>query len=183
MTHTLYLVRHATPDWSRTDLPYHLPPGPPLTAQGEAEAVETAAFLRTAGLRAVFTSPLERCQRTADIISGVCGLTPQVHPALAEMHPGEGLEVTLARVWPLWEMLTAPEANPAPVALVTHGGPTRAVLEKLGADPALLERYRRVFDRGNPVPPAGVWRVHRTETGWSAGLHFTPAAYRKLWML
>lgn len=182
MTHTLYLIRHATPDWSRTDIPYHLPPGPPLVPQGEAEAVETAAFLQPVGLQAVFTSPLERCRRTADIIGGVCGLTAQVHPALAEIHPGEGLSATLARLWPLWETLTAPHA-PGPVALVTHGGPTRALLEKLGTEAAVLERYRRVFDRGNPTPPAGVWQIQRQPEGWATALHFTPAAYRKLWML
>jgi drug/metabolite transporter (DMT)-like permease len=27
----IYLIRHATPDWSRTDIPYFTPPGPPLT--------------------------------------------------------------------------------------------------------------------------------------------------------
>jgi broad specificity phosphatase PhoE len=34
----IYFIRHATPDRRRTDLSYHTPPGPPLTAQGEHEA-------------------------------------------------------------------------------------------------------------------------------------------------
>ena len=40
MLPTVYLVRHATPDWSLKDIPYHLPPGPPLTSVGDKEAAE-----------------------------------------------------------------------------------------------------------------------------------------------
>ena len=67
MIPTIYLIRHATPDWSRTDLVYHLPPGPPLTAQGEAEAAKLGDFLRDMDVRHIFTSPLVRCLRTAEI--------------------------------------------------------------------------------------------------------------------
>ena len=65
-TPIIYLARHATPDWSRTDLPYHLLPGPPLVPQGEAEAAELGRFLREAGVSRLYTSPLERARRTAE---------------------------------------------------------------------------------------------------------------------
>ena len=45
MPQQIYLIRHATPDWTRKDIPYHLPPGPPLIEQGLAEAQALAAFL------------------------------------------------------------------------------------------------------------------------------------------
>ncbi len=55
---TIYLTRHATPDWSRTDIRYDIPPGPPLTAQGEAEAEKLGIFLASAGVTQTLRQPL-----------------------------------------------------------------------------------------------------------------------------
>jgi len=62
----IYLIRHATPDWSRSDLAYHLPPGPPLVERGARKAGCAGDFLRGQASEAVH-QPLERCQVTAEI--------------------------------------------------------------------------------------------------------------------
>ena len=97
----IYLVRHATPDWNRRDIPYHLPPGPPLTEQGVAEAQALAAFLRQAGVGFLITSPLERCQHTAQIAATQSAVEVEIDPALQELQPGETEAAVLARVLPV----------------------------------------------------------------------------------
>jgi hypothetical protein len=52
-----------------------------------------------------------------------------------------------------------------PIALVTHGGPVRLLLQELGLSQGEVDFYRRQFDRDNPVPPAGVWQLSRNGTG------------------
>src|SRR5688500_2958683 len=103
-TSTVYLIRHGTPDWSRTDLVYHLPPGPPLVPQGEREAEQLGTFLRDAGVRAVDTSPLERCLRTAHIAGDLNDLPVHIEPGLAELLPGESSDGALARLRPVYDI-------------------------------------------------------------------------------
>jgi broad specificity phosphatase PhoE len=177
---TIYLIRHATPDWSRTDLDYHRPPGPPLTAQGEAEAARLGDFLRDMHLSHLFTSPLERCLKTAAIAGAVVGLAAQEDARLAEWRPDEKAPEVRARIWPMWlhagELCLAPGA----VALITHGGPIGLLLTELGLPPKQLAHYQSLFDRHNPVPPAGAWRAVRAspDAPWSLELAFTPEAHR-----
>ncbi len=178
---TIYLIRHATPDWSRTDLVYHLPPGPPLTAQGEAEAAKLGDFLRDMGVSHIFTSPLVRCVRTAEIAGAAVGLSAQVDARLAEWRPDEKPADVRARVWPMW--VHAGELcliSPGAVVLVTHGGPIGLLLTELGLDHKQMAHYQSTFDRGNSVPPAGVWRAVRAspDAPWSLELVFTPEAHR-----
>jgi broad specificity phosphatase PhoE len=178
---TIYLIRHATPDWSRTDLVYHLPPGPPLTAQGEAEAARLGDFLRDMGVSHILTSPLVRCLRTAEIAGAAVGLSAQVDTRLAEWRPDEKAADVRARVWPVW--VHAGELchlSPGAVVLITHGGPIGLLLAELGLDPKQLAHYQSTFDRGNSVPPAGAWRAVRTspDAPWSLNLVFTPEAHR-----
>jgi broad specificity phosphatase PhoE len=176
-----YLVRHATPDWTRSDLPYHLPPGPPLTAQGESEAVQLGAFLREAGVRRIYASPLERCWRTAQIVAGE-DIPHQIEECLIEWGPNEKEAEVRARCWPFWEQLGNGSAEPGPVVLVTHGGPITLLLKELGLDRLVLDHYRKLFDRNNPLPPAGAWRVTRSapDATWELSLAFVPEAYRKI---
>ena len=178
-TPTVYLVRHATPDWSRTDLRYDIPPGPPLTAQGEDEARELGAFLRKAGVRKLYTSPLERTLRTAHLAADGLGVTPEVAEAIAEWQRGETDALVLARVRPFWEAACAESGEHGPVALITHGGPIRALLEDLGADGDELWHYRRQFDHQNPAPPAGVWLTAQPEgQPWTLNLVFAPQPFQ-----
>ena len=178
---SLYLVRHATPDWTRTDIPYHLPPGPPLTPLGESEAAQLGEFLRDMGVRRCLHSPLERCARTAAIAAEVAGATLELDTRLAEIRPEEKPADILARVWPVW--LAASQAAMAgeTLALITHGGPTSTLLTELGLSAKDMAHYQAKFDRRNPLPPAGAWRALRpTPDGpWSLGLAFTPQVDQK----
>ncbi|MBI3240952.1 MAG: histidine phosphatase family protein [Chloroflexi bacterium] len=182
---TLYLIRHATPDWSRTDLVYHLPPGPPLTPQGEDEATQLGAFLRDAGVRRILASPLERCQRTAQIAAGEAEASFHEDASLAEWRPEEKEIDVRERLWPTWERVASASPGTGPAAFVTHGGPIAVLLKDLGLDEIVLEHYRKLFDRHNPLPPAGAWKATRPSPGsaWELSLAFTPEAYRKSLMV
>lgn len=164
MTATVYLVRHATPDWSRTDLRYDIPPGPPLTPAGEAEAAQLAAFLKSVGVVHLYASPLERTLRTATLAAEVAGVGFDIVDAIAEWQRGEAEDDVLQRVRPMVERVLD-ESQSAPRALITHGGPIRLLLQDLGLHQAEVDFYRRQFDRDNPLPPAGVWRITRRPDG------------------
>lgn len=172
----IYLVRHATPDWSRTDIRYDVPPGPPLTAQGETEAAHLGEFLRTAGVKRIYASPLERTRRTAEIAGAIAGVSPLENEAIAEWRRGESEAEVTARLNGLWEKLCCEGATVGPIALVTHGGPIKAMLLNLGMPRTTVDDYCRKFDRGNPLPPAGVWLAtgSTTDTPWQLELIWTP---------
>ncbi|TMG07826.1 MAG: histidine phosphatase family protein [Chloroflexi bacterium] len=89
MTLELYLARHGETDWSRsgqhtgtTDLP--------LTARGEAEAAALGRRLAGIQFDAVYSSPMQRARRTAEL----AGFDePRITPLLQEVDYGryEGL--------------------------------------------------------------------------------------------
>lgn len=178
---TLFLARHASPDWSRTDIPYFVPPGPPLSPQGLEEAQALAAFLAAAGVQRLLTSPLERCLHTAQIAAAAAGAPWEVVDGLREWQPQESREIVLARALPVveaaWQAAHADGSQP--VALITHGGPILALLAALGIPDAALEPLR-IYDHRNPLPPAGVWQATRPspQAGWDLRLAFTPATAR-----
>ncbi len=172
----IYLIRHATPDWTRKDIPYHLPPGPPLTEQGCAEAQALGAFLRSVGVRKLYSSPMERSLHTAQIAASLAGAQVQVDERLMEVQPGESVEALRQRLWPAFEMVCNNGAlATGPVGLVTHGGPIAALLGSLGMDAATLATYTH-FDHGNPLPPAAAWQVNRpdAQSPWQWNLAFIP---------
>jgi probable phosphoglycerate mutase len=85
----LYILRHGAPLFpdsvkryiARTDLP--------LAPEGIAQAEQAALRLANTGIGAVYTSPLKRCGRFAEIIAGKLGLPPTVEvPGLAEINMG-----------------------------------------------------------------------------------------------
>ena len=177
MLMSIFLIRHATPDWSLKDIPYHLPPGPPLTSQGRAEAYSLGNYLAQASLRQVYASPLERCQQTARIIAELTGAPLETLPALIEWQPGDTDAVALARIWPAFELAChVSEQTAGSVALVSHGGPIGVLLTALGMDAEALKAYRSTYDHGNPAPPAGAWEVNREpgSASWSFCLAFVP---------
>ncbi|MCW3002857.1 MAG: histidine phosphatase family protein [Conexibacter sp.] len=76
---------------------------PPLTAVGLAQADHLAAAVRDAGVRAVWTSPLLRARRTAEVVGAALGLEPVVLADLVESARGcwEGRSVAeIARETP-----------------------------------------------------------------------------------
>lgn len=168
----LFLIRHASPDWNRPDLPYFIPPGPPLSPQGLAEAQALAGFLQTTGVQRLLTSPLERCMHTAQIVSAATGAPWQIIDGLREWQPHENKEIVLGRALPIveqaWQEIIGSNGAGGPVALFTHGGPILALLSALGIDDATLETLR-IYDHRNPLPPAGVWQLSEGDPGDYAG--------------
>ena len=179
---TVYLVRHATPDLTRTDLVYHLPPGPPLTALGEREAVELGRFLRRRGVRMIWTSPLDRARRTAELAATSCVADVTEDFRLIELAPGETHDDVRTRAGPVWDSALEGAVGTGAQALVAHGGVITALLLAVGVTPTTLERVGRRFDGGNPVPPGGAWEVRRPSGGGplAARLAFIPRANRQL---
>lgn len=173
---TLYLIRHASPDWARTDIPYDIPPGPPLTPKGRQEAQDLGIFLKGAGVKKLYYSPLERSTDTAQIAAAVAKVPVVQQAGLAEWKTGETDNEIHARFWPLVEGSIEESAQIGPIGLVTHGGPVAYLLKQLGMDPARLEKHRKMFDHANPLPPAGVWAARRNSNteGWNLELVFTP---------
>ena len=99
---TIYLARHGETTWSisgqhtgRTDVP--------LTAKGEADAVKIGTRLAGTQFAHVFTSPLSRARRTAEL----AGFTPELEADLLEWNYGdyEGLKTTEIRAQrPDWDL-------------------------------------------------------------------------------
>ncbi len=178
-TPVIYLARHATPDWNRRDIRYDVAPGPDLVPQGEAEAAQLGEFLREAGVTRIYASPLVRTQRTAEIAGAIAGAPVTVDEAIREYAREENDDIVYARFYPLLETLLTDTAVDGPLAIVTHGGPVRVMLERLGLPGDELWHYRRQFDHQNPLPPAAAWEVTRPIAGgdWSMRLAFSPTPF------
>lgn len=172
----VYLCRHATPDWSRTDIRYDVPPGPPLTAKGEEEAAKLGEFLKSVGVGKIYHSPLERTKRTAILAAEVAGIDLFEEDAAREWSREETFGGVLTRFRPFWEKAVHESTQGAPIAIVTHGGPITSLLSDLMMDAAEMNFYKQQFDHGNPVPPAGVWLTTRSshDVRWQLELVFTP---------
>ena len=178
----IYLIRHATPDWKRKDIPYDIPPGPPLIDQGEQEAAQLGEYIRQAGVRKLYHSPLERAMRTAQISAAAAGIQTEEELALAEWRSGEGEAHIAARFCPVWERAVVESRSMGPIGLVTHGGPVRFLLDRLGLPASVMEAHRKLYDSGNPLPPAGAWMAERASADdpWRLELVFIPGAEKVL---
>jgi len=95
---TFYLVRHGDTAWNR-DWRYRGQADLPLDEIGLAQARATAGALETAGLAAVFASPLKRAFNTGELIAQAAGLTARPLPDLMDIHYGA------------WQGLTRPEVQ------------------------------------------------------------------------
>ncbi|MFI0710246.1 histidine phosphatase family protein [Streptomyces inhibens] len=87
------LVRHGETVWhaenryaGRTDVP--------LTDHGREQAATLATWAATAGLTAVWSSPLSRARLTAAPAADACGLTPRIDERLYELDFGQGEGLT-----------------------------------------------------------------------------------------
>jgi broad specificity phosphatase PhoE len=90
---TIYLARHGETEWSksgkhtgRTDIA--------LTASGEEDARKLGARLAGTTFTRVFSSPLSRARRTAEL----AGFTPEIEPDLIEWNYGENEGRTSAEI-------------------------------------------------------------------------------------
>jgi broad specificity phosphatase PhoE len=171
---TVFLVRHGTPDWSRRDIRYDIPPGPALVDKGHAESRLAGEFLRAAGVSQLFASPMDRAAQTAASISELLRLSVTPDTRLTEWTRDEKSHDVLARMLTFWQEQI--EYQPAGViALVSHGGPIRVLLEHFAPD-LDLKPYTQRFDHGNCTPPAGIWCATQAEPAgpWRLALVFTP---------
>lgn len=174
----IFLIRHASPDWERRDIPYDLLPGPMLTPKGEREAEALAVFLRSQGVTRLYHSPFERAARTAGIVSSAIGIPAMEQRELAEWRWTEEPESRVRqRMAAVFERAAGESAAIGPVGLVSHGGPIAILLQELGIDRNELARYRSLFDRTNPLPPAGAWKVEQMpgKKGWRLEMVFKPS--------
>lgn len=93
----LLLVRHGESMPGRVDQPFPERDGhadPPLSPEGEEQAVRLAERLASAAVDAIYVTPLQRTAQTAAPLAAKLGLTPVVEPDLVEVHLGEWEGVT-----------------------------------------------------------------------------------------
>lgn len=173
-------MRHATPDWSRKDIPYDILPGPALLEKGEKEARALGEFMKGKGLRMVYHSPFERAARTAKVIAAMNKIPCIEEKRLAEWRGVDEAEAHVrARMTSLFEQVAKENIEVGPVGLVSHGGPIALLLLELGFPSDELAPYRTMFDTTNPLPPAGAWEIKRSNDRekWKFELVFTPAVH------
>ena len=174
---TIFLLRHASPNLSRRDIPYDIHPGPELLPKGEEEARALAEFLKPEGLRKLYFSPFKRSAMTARIVAAANG-TPAIEEAgLAEWREVDEPEAQVrTRMLSLFKRVARESEGLGPIGLVSHGGPIALLLLELGMDEKELAPYRTRFDTINPLPPAGAWKAERAdgEGSWNLQLVFTP---------
>ena len=140
---------------------------PPLGPAGIAQAKALADRLRAVGLAAIWSSPLERARRTAELVGAELGLDPVVLDALIESDRGdwEGrLVADLARENPeLHAGFLAGDPSfrfPGGESLAEQRLRTRAALATVatGPLPAVVIAHAGTIraalaDSGAPVPP------------------------------
>jgi probable phosphomutase (TIGR03848 family) len=83
----LLLIRHAVTQATGKRLS-GATPGIHLSEEGRSQAAHLSARLAPLRLAGVYTSPLERCVETAEVIAAGRGLEVQPHPGLVEVEYG-----------------------------------------------------------------------------------------------
>ena len=90
----LYLVRHG-----RAAAGWDSDPDPGLDALGREQACAMAARLAPLGPLAVVTSPLLRCQQTAEPLAQQWNVTPRIEAGVAEIPSPVGVPMTERIEW------------------------------------------------------------------------------------
>jgi broad specificity phosphatase PhoE len=166
----VYLIQHGDKQ--------QLPGDPGLTATGRHQAALTGRWLRNAGLRALYSSPLRRARETADLIAAVTGLPVQLDARLRERmnwdgscsdeeflaewaraardrdfvpHGGESSRQAWDR---LLAFVAALPARLVPTGVVTHGGLTTDLMQNLRSDQELPAGVQE-----NGIPPCAVTTI------------------------
>jgi|SRR5207248_4443482 len=99
---TVYLARHGETEWSKSGQHTSLT-DIPLTAAGEAAAKMIGTRLAGIPFARVFSSPLQRARRTAEL----AGFAPEIDPELVEWNYGdcEGRKtVDIRKTVPGWDL-------------------------------------------------------------------------------
>lgn len=88
----LLLIRHGESEPAHPGSPFPLVGGhadPALAPEGHAQAQRIGQRLATAGIGAIYVTPLRRTAQTAEPLARLLGLTPRVEPELREVNLGE----------------------------------------------------------------------------------------------
>ncbi len=134
----IHLVRHAPTPETGSKLTGRLP-GVGLDEKGRVIAQTAADALAGVKLKAIYTSPIQRCRETAEIVAAPHRLVPQVVPDVQEVDFGRWQGRTLASLRKLkaWELVArTPSRVRFPDGETLLGAQQRAVaaIEALAAD-------------------------------------------------
>lgn len=113
---TFLLIRHALHDYGGHRIAGRTP-GVHLSSEGKRQAEALAARLSQQTIHALYTSPMERTQETADLIAAGHGLTPQIAPQIIELDFGDWTTQDLEELRPQesWRQFNAYRSgSPAP---------------------------------------------------------------------
>jgi probable phosphoglycerate mutase len=92
---TVLLIRHASNDYLKDKRMAGRKAGVHLNEQGQREARALAQRLAAVPLHAIYASPIERAQETAQIIAEPHQLVVQTHPGLIEVDVGDWTDQTI----------------------------------------------------------------------------------------
>jgi probable phosphoglycerate mutase len=101
---TILLVRHAQNDWVKKKRLAGWTPGVHLNAEGRRQAEQLSARLIQLPLKALYSSPLERCCETAAYVAESHTLDVQLLPEVGEVRYGqwEGKKIAKLAKKPEW---------------------------------------------------------------------------------
>jgi probable phosphomutase (TIGR03848 family) len=108
----LLLVRHGMTSVTGSKLTGWAP-GFHLSVEGRAQADRVAERLGTLPVRAIYSSPLERCRETAEPVARRCHVSVRVRPQLGEVRFGEwtGRSLAQLRRTKLWRRVQLAPSN------------------------------------------------------------------------
>jgi probable phosphomutase (TIGR03848 family) len=117
---TVLLLRHGLTSMTGPVLAGRTP-GVDLDERGQAQAARLAQRLAAVRVQAIVSSPLERCQQTAQAVADVHGLPVETDPRLIECGYGDwtGQELKKLAKDPLWKVV---QAHPSAVTFPGEGG-------------------------------------------------------------
>lgn len=191
---TFLLIRHALHEYGGHRIAGRTP-GVHLSPDGKRQAEALAAHLSKAPIHALYTSPLERTQETADLIAAGHGITPQIAPQIIELDFGDWTTRNLEELRPQepWRQFNAYRSgSPAPngelmlqtqarivnfmlevreqyegqtVALVSHGDVIKSAVAYFLGVP--LDLFQRI-----EISPASVTTIGLADYGpWVLGVN------------
>jgi probable phosphomutase (TIGR03848 family) len=117
---TVLLLRHGLTSMTGPVLAGRTP-GVDLDERGQAQAAKVAQRLADVRVQAIVSSPLERCQQTAQAVADVLGLPIETDARLIECGYGDwtGQELKKLAKDPLWKVV---QAHPSAVTFPGEGG-------------------------------------------------------------
>lgn len=130
----LYLLRHGETAWNRDGNRYAGRTDVPLSDHGREQARAVSTILAAAPFKAVYCSPLQRSQETAEIIAAPHDLPFRVDPRLTEIDFGTWEGLTRAEIhardastWTAWR------TDPETAAAGTTGETGRAAADRFAS--------------------------------------------------